>query len=285
MNDMGGLDDATGDAPQEVDQAGIRRVGSGITEYNREPSLFDSEYLDRVRRSEPVPAEISRSGQPAFKSTCERLFAFCRGVYEAIGLPDPFCSSHLEDALPPVSLEEALSGGSTRFEELKRRCYQPNCLRYSPNEDHSVLWYASQIALQLLRLEWYALKAKEGTFSDGRSEVHADQTGRYFALVGWELGRLDTEYRLKCEHETDALSGKSVKRGRESSLASRQRKGAERNAAAFAIMEAAIGSGASIRHAATLAVAEMRPGLRPREFDREADRLVKAFMRAKRAKP
>ena len=91
------------------------RAGSGITGYDREPTLLDDQYRDRAKRGALVPAEIRMTSAVPFQDFRREVEAIAREIYSKAALPDPFSFIHPDARYRAQSPAEMMWQGHDRF--------------------------------------------------------------------------------------------------------------------------------------------------------------------------
>lgn len=181
------------------------KVGSGITEYEREPVLMDAPTRWAYLTGEFVPTGVRPFGEPSLQSIRSKAEMISKTVFTNSGLPDPFLLLDIKRELPPIDWGMALLKGHDYLVDCFDRGYRTSASLYCPDEDHSQLWYASAIATSIARYDALVLRVRSGK-NDVETEI------AMAATFGAHLGGLLAECDLKFTHENDALRGKGVVR-------------------------------------------------------------------------
>jgi len=180
-----------------------RVVGSGITRRNRRESLVDPEYLDKFKSGEEVPAWIPPWPKLSWGEVREDGERIASDIYASLGLGNPFSFVDLGGTQPERASAYMLSQGLEFLKQEMDRGYQLVAVAHCPSEDHTDLWYASQIAINLTMHDVLTLQVRANAIGS----ENAATTG---AELGAEVARLLSEYKLKTNHEADALRGKKT---------------------------------------------------------------------------
>jgi len=122
-------------------------------------------------------------------------------VFSKSDLPDPFALLSPDGTAADSSWAEVAQSDLQQIKGMLDD-YLPCCLFHCPEEDHSDLWYAARLATVLIQLDIEQAKARAHIGTREESVLIA-------AHLGLELGRLENEYRLKSDHETNAKRGES----------------------------------------------------------------------------
>lgn len=181
------------------------KVGSGITEYEREPVLMDASTRWAYLTGEFVPTGVRPFGEPSLQSIRSKAEIISRTVFTNNGLPDPFLLLDIKRELPPIDWAMALLKGHDYLVDCFDRGYRPSAALYCPDEDHSQLWYASAIATSIARYDALVLRVRSGK-NDVETEI------AMAATFGAHLDGLLAQCDLKFTHENDALRGSKNRR-------------------------------------------------------------------------
>lgn len=177
----------------------IKKVGKGITEHERATSVFDEEHLQRTLQGALVHRDLITKPERPLSDVRRELELFCREAFASQDLPDPFSLIHPEGRFRSIPWADAIWKGTEYVREKHDLGFKLCALWHLAPEDHTDRWYAAKIALEFVRLDM--TKAASGD---------DDRIKNIFVEVGIEIGRLETELKLKHDHETDALRGKKT---------------------------------------------------------------------------
>lgn len=184
------------------------KVGSGITEKNRKFSLLDPPYRDRYLAGGLVDARLRKFPDEPFQEVLSRSMNFAMQVYKEAGLRSPFVLRHPNGSFTELDGLMECRAGADALKHRMDKGYRFNAELEAPAfEDHSKLWYASILALAIIRLELLKVRASDRINSGEDTPAELVELG---AHVGATIGSLDAEVRIKFAHEADAVRGKTT---------------------------------------------------------------------------
>jgi hypothetical protein len=164
----------------------------------------------------------------------------CRRIYQNYKLPDPLAFSHPEGEFVDVPIEEFFQDGP-ELKQFQERGMLLNSVTHCPGESgHSEVWYASQLALLIIRHELILaiIRDIERRVDEGRAVSSERLVGLANDLFknGHDTGTMHKEYLMKFEFEEDALSNQKRRKSAVDNNKKRSRVSFERNRAALSRM-------------------------------------------------
>lgn len=231
-------------------------VGSGITSYRREETLYDSPHINDVRASEDVPASVRMDPARPIVNLRWEIEETCQRIFSDHQLPTPLSMIDPNGVLDPVDWTPAVSKGAEHIESLGDAGYFLAAHYHCPSEDHSELWYAARMAIVLAQIDVKTSLIR--AFPEHPEEISL------LTQCAVELGRLECEFRMKFAHEDSAQLGYKVKSGGAAGAKHTAMSHADRTAEVLANMKARIEDGQSVSDAARFAQEQDGLGTSPK---------------------
>ena len=245
------------------------KVGSGLTAYEREPVLMDGPTRKQYLTGALVPAGVRATSGPVLQEVRRKAEDLSRYIYSQLNLPDPFLLIDINGRFRPMKWEEATAKGHDYLKGCIDSGFRQSAALNCPDEDHSGLWYASNLAIELARFDALILRLR-------KSNENAELEAHYAFNFGIRPGGLMVQFEAKFAHEKDALRGKSTQSAVSKAGREKAKKEFERLAEPLAELERRIAKGQRKTDAARHTVKALGLNMQPNS-------LLTTYRRRKRA--